>query len=101
MTCAYCGHTKPEHGAKGKGPCERCTCKGYIHAVTMHPREAQAVELAFVIQDPAGEAAVTLAREILRLIDDRDDATAIALISEIRVLSGKYPRRPRPHVEKN
>lgn len=51
----------------------------------------QAVELAFVIQDPCGETATQLAAQVLGLIRDRDDVTCLALISEVKCLRGKYP----------
>lgn len=62
------------------------------NVIELHPTEAKAIELAFVIQDPCGECAVTLAREILRLISDRDDATVIALLGEVRALQFKFRR---------
>lgn len=49
------------------------------------------LELALRVQDPAGDRALEVAREVLRLVRDRDDATCVALASEFRVLYGKYP----------
>ncbi len=60
--------------------------------VDLTREEHRTLELAFVVQDPAGEQAIALAREVLRVIHDRDDATCVALASEMRVLLGKYPR---------
>jgi hypothetical protein len=51
------------------------------------------VELAFIAQDPAGEYALALAREVLILIRNRDDADCLALASELRALRLKY----QPH----
>lgn len=60
--------------------------------VSIHPTEAAAIDLAFVIEDPCGEAAITLAREIIRLIANRDEVTVIALLGEVRALQFKFWR---------
>lgn len=62
------------------------------HAVSVHPHEVRALELAFVVEDPCGEPAITLARETIRLIAGRNEVTVLALISELRALQFKYPR---------
>lgn len=49
------------------------------------------LEVALAVQDPCGERAIELAREVLRLIHDRDDVTCLALASEMRALGEKYP----------
>lgn len=51
------------------------------------------VELAFTIQDPCGNTAIVLAREVLRLISNReDDGICQSLIHEIQQLNKLYPR---------
>lgn len=65
------------------------------NVVQLHPLESQAVELAFVIEDPCGEPAVTLARELIALIAARDEVTVIALIGEVRALQLKFFRGKR------
>jgi hypothetical protein len=51
------------------------------------------LDLAFTIQDPCGDAAITLAREVLTLITNReDDSICQALIHEIQALNLKYRR---------
>lgn len=61
-----------------------------VHTIT--PEAHEVLELAFRVQDPAGEHAIKLAREALRLIHDRDDAHCVALTSELRSLNAKYRR---------
>jgi len=51
------------------------------------------IELALRVQDPAGDRALEVAREVLHLVRYRDDATCVALASELRVLCGKYPAK--------
>lgn len=48
------------------------------------------LELAFVIDDPVGDAQLALAREILELVRNRDDNECVQLVSEIRALKLKY-----------
>jgi len=55
-------------------------------------QQAQVLELAFLIEDPASNGGCVLAREVLRLIRDRDEAECFALASELRALQLKYPR---------
>ena len=51
------------------------------------------LDLAFTIQDPCGNTAITLAREVLRLISNReDDSICQSLIHEIQRLNKLYPR---------
>ena len=51
------------------------------------------LELAFTIQDPCGNTAITLACEVLKLISDReDDGICQSLIHEIQDLNSKYTR---------
>jgi hypothetical protein len=52
------------------------------------------LELAFSIQDPCGETAIELAREVLKLITDRDDIMSKILLVELHKLNLKYPRYP-------
>lgn len=54
--------------------------------------QSQVLELGLLVQDPAGDRAIELAREVLRLIRNRDDADCVALASEVRFLQGKYRR---------
>lgn len=94
--CTKCGRSRPHHIAdptcKQHGYCEWTDSPKQTRSVTLHPHEAQAIELAFVIEDPCREEAVTLAREIIRLIADRDEATIIALLGEVRTLQFKFWR---------
>jgi hypothetical protein len=51
------------------------------------------LDLAFTIQDPCGNTAITLAREVLKLISNReDDSICQSLIHEIQHLNKLYPR---------
>jgi len=51
------------------------------------------LDLAFIIQDPCGNTAITLAREILNLIRNReDDGICQSLIHEMQRLNKLYPR---------
>ena len=51
------------------------------------------LDLAFTIQDPCGNTAIALAREVLRLISNReDDSICQSLIHEIQRLNKLYPR---------
>ena len=54
--------------------------------------ETTPLDLAFVIQDPCGNTAIVLAREVLRLISNRDDDICQSLIHEIQRLNKLYPR---------
>jgi hypothetical protein len=52
------------------------------------------IDLAFVIQDPCGEAALNLAVAVLELVRGReDDIQCRALMIEVRCLANKYPRK--------
>lgn len=61
--------------------------------------QSQVLEVAFIAQDPAGERALELAREVVRLIRDRDDCECVAIAHELRALSFKYSRRGEPKNE--
>lgn len=50
------------------------------------------IELAFIIENPCGDNAITLAREIISLIASRDEVTVSALIGEMRALKCKFLR---------
>ena len=51
------------------------------------------LDLAFTIQDPCGNTAIALAREVLTLISNReDDSICQSLIHEIQRLNKLYPR---------
>ena len=51
------------------------------------------LDLAFTIQDPCGNTAIALAREVLKLISNReDDSICQSLIHEIQRLNKLYPR---------
>lgn len=51
------------------------------------------LELALNIQDPCGLTAINLAREVLKLITDReDDGICQSLIHEMQKLNSKYTR---------
>lgn len=52
------------------------------------------LELAFIIQDPCGDAAIDLARETLKLIYNRDDTLCKTLTDELRQLNSRYQRNP-------
>ncbi len=58
----------------------------------LSPAQSQILEVAFIVQDPAGDRALDLAREVVALIRDRDDVTCSALASELRILRAKYTR---------
>lgn len=51
------------------------------------------LDLAFTIQDPCGNTAIVLAREVLKLISNReDDSICQSLIHEIQRINKLYPR---------
>lgn len=54
---------------------------------------AMTLELAFVIDDPAGLPQIELAAAVLRLIRGRSDAECAQLIDEVRFLTFKYSSR--------
>jgi hypothetical protein len=78
LCCSFCGH---EWTRIPRNKCDKLIFR-------YHP-----LDLAFTIQDPCGDAAITLAREVLTLITNReDDSICQALIHEIQALNLKYRR---------
>jgi hypothetical protein len=78
LTCSFCGH---------EWICipRNKNDKLFFHC---HP-----LDLAFTIQDPCGNTAITLAREVLKLISNRkDDGVCQSLIHDIQALNLKYRR---------
>lgn len=53
------------------------------------------LELAFLIDDPVGDLQLQLAREVLKLIANRDDVACAAILPELRFLNRKYPPRTK------
>lgn len=100
--CRSCRSNNHAHCLLGNCTCELCVNHRRVltASIQLSKREDEILELAFIIQDPSSQAAVILARELLLLVRDRDDATAVALTSEVRALQMKFRRLPS-HVQKS